>query len=168
MATKTVLITGVSAFVGIQVLKSFVLAGYFVRGVVRTQKSAVQVSNAANRLGLLASKFELVIVPDITAPGSFDSHLDGVDGIVHVASPFYHRVRKFDDVYLPAVHGTLEILKSAAKRTDGSIKRVVITSSFAAVQDFSKGPQSGYVYTEKDWNPITKERAEKIKSIQYA
>ncbi|USP80384.1 hypothetical protein yc1106_07658 [Curvularia clavata] len=168
MATKTVLITGVSGFVGIQILKSFVSAGYFVRGSVRTQKSAVQVSNAANRLGVLGSKFELVIVPDITAPGSFDSHLDGVDGIVHVASPFYYHVKKFDDVYIPAVHGTLEILKSAAKRTDGNIKRVVITSSFAAVQDFSKSTQSGCVYTEKDWNLITKERAEKIKPLQYA
>ncbi|KAB2102937.1 hypothetical protein AG0111_0g8858 [Alternaria gaisen] len=167
MASKTVLMTGVSGFVGIQTLLSFTSAGYFVRGTVRSQKSAAQVHTAANKLGVSGLKYELVIVPDITAPGAFDSHLDGVDGIIHVASPFYNGVQNFDDVYLPAVHGTLEILKSAAKRTDGRIKRVVVTSSFAAVCDFFKGSRPGYVYTEKDWNPITKEQALKVKPLQY-
>jgi nucleoside-diphosphate-sugar epimerase len=147
---------------------SFTSAGYFVRGVVRSQKSAAQVHTAANKLGVSGPQYELVIVPDITAPSAFDSHLGGVDGIIHLASPFYHRVKNCDDVYLPAVHGTLGILKSAAKKIDGKIKRVVVTSSFAAVHDFSKGSRPGYVYTEEDWNPITKEHALKARPLQYA
>ncbi|KAG9192855.1 NADPH-dependent methylglyoxal reductase [Alternaria panax] len=168
MASKTVLITGVSGFVGIQTLFAFTSAGYIVRGVVRSEKSAAQVRTAANKLGVSSAQYELVIVPDITTPGAFDSHLDGIDGIIHVASPFYYDVKNFDDVYLPAVHGTLGILKSAAKRTDGRIKRVVVTSSFAAVQDFLQGSRPGYVYTEADWNPVTKEQALEIQPLQYA
>ena len=39
------------------------------------------------------------------------------------------------------------------------MKRVVVTSSFAAIIDGSKGMRSGYTYSEKDWNPITEEQA---------
>jgi nucleoside-diphosphate-sugar epimerase len=37
---------------------------------------------------------------------------------------------------------------------------VVITGSFAAVVDVTTGIRSGYTYTEKDWNPMTKEGAQ--------
>ena len=33
----------------------------------------------------------------------------------------------------------------------------MITSSFASVLDVTKGLRPGYVYTEADWNPMTKE-----------
>jgi dihydroflavonol-4-reductase len=51
------------------------------------------------------------------------------------------------DLVDPAVKGTLSILEASLKV--GGIKRIVITSSFAAVTD---SPQSGKIYTEKDWN----------------
>ena len=35
----------------------------------------------------------------------------------------------------------------------------VITSSFAAIIDTGKGNRPGYVYSEKDWNPMTEEEA---------
>lgn len=35
----------------------------------------------------------------------------------------------------------------------------VITSSFAAIIDTTKGNRPGYVYSEKDWNNITVEEA---------
>jgi nucleoside-diphosphate-sugar epimerase len=37
------------------------------------------------------------------------------------------------------------------------VKRIVITSSFAAVIDTSKGLRPGYTYTEADWNPLAPE-----------
>lgn len=40
------------------------------------------------------------------------------------------------DFIRPAVHGTLCVLRAASK---AGIKRVVVTSSFAAVTDFNKG-----------------------------
>lgn len=41
------------------------------------------------------------------------------------------------------------------------MKRVVLTSSFAAIIDLGKGARPGYTYTEEDWNPVTYEQAAK-------
>ena len=60
----------------------------------------------------------------------------------------------------PAVKGTSEILKSV-KAHAPTVKRVVITSSCAAVVDFAAEPASSpqKIYTEEDWNPVTWEDA---------
>lgn len=60
----------------------------------------------------------------------------------------------------PAVKGTLEILRSI-KAHAPSVKRVVVTSSMAAVVDFAANPTAApqKVYTEADWNPVTMEGA---------
>lgn len=49
----------------------------------------------------------------------------------------------------PAVNGTLSCLRSAKKYGD-KVKRIIITSSFAAVVDSTKKPV--YTFTEEDWN----------------
>ena len=56
----------------------------------------------------------------------------------------------------PAVKGTSEILKSI-KAHAPTVKRVVLTSSCAAVVDFAANPITSpqKVYTEEDWNPVT-------------
>jgi nucleoside-diphosphate-sugar epimerase len=58
----------------------------------------------------------------------------------------------------PAVIGTTGILKSI-KKSAPTVKRVVITSSFASIVNPSKGNWPGHVYSEQDWNPITQEEA---------
>lgn len=40
-----------------------------------------------------------------------------------------------------------------------SVKRVVITSSFAAVVDINRSGPRGFTYTAADWNPLTYEEA---------
>ena len=60
-----------------------------------------------------------------------------VDYIIHVASPFHFNVSDYNkDFYEPAIQGTTGILKEAIK--EKSIKRVVITSSFGAVNNPDK------------------------------
>ena len=54
---------------------------------------------------------------------------------------------------LPAINGTKSILEAALK--EPRIKRIVLTSSFAAVVDRGRGPWPGHTYTAADWNPIT-------------
>lgn len=55
-----------------------------------------------------------------------------VDYIIHIASPFHFKVTDYNrDLYEPAIQGTLGILKEALN--EESVKRVVLTSSFAAV-----------------------------------
>lgn len=55
-----------------------------------------------------------------------------VDYVIHVASPFHFKIADYQkDLYEPAINGTKGILKEAL--CEKSVKRVVITSSFAAV-----------------------------------
>ena len=65
---------------------------------------------------------------------------------------------KEDDVLIPAIRGTESILKSIHAH-GAVVKRVIITSSFAAIYDPTKGLNPSHVYTEEDWSPITYEMA---------
>jgi nucleoside-diphosphate-sugar epimerase len=56
-------------------------------------------------------------------------------------------------------------LLKAIKEYNPRVKRVVITSSFAANIDVAKGLRPGYTYTETDWNPMTLEDAFKADPV---
>jgi nucleoside-diphosphate-sugar epimerase len=100
----------------------------------------------------------------MTAPGSFDQVVKSTppfDTVIHTASPFLYRVVKDNSEFLePAIKGTLEVLKSV-KAHAPEVKRVVITSSCAAVLDSNASPTATpkKVYTEEDWNSVTLEQA---------
>lgn len=66
----------------------------------------------------------------------------------------------------PAIIGTTGVLE-AIKKSAPSVKRVVITSSFASIVDGAKGNRPGHTYSEADWNPITEEEAVKNPSNGY-
>lgn len=60
------------------------------------------------------------------------SAVEGITHVIHVASPFPDRIPSNpDDLIRPAVDGTLSVLKAASEA--GSVKRIVLTSSIAAV-----------------------------------
>lgn len=61
------------------------------------------------------------------------------------------------ELVIPAIKGTQSILKSVTKSP--TVKRVVLTSSFAALFDRSRDPSVPYTYTAEDWNPTTYEDA---------
>jgi len=86
----------------------------------------------------------------------------GVDSIIHVASPYHFRVTDNEkDLLIPAREGTLNILRDAAK--EKSVKNVIITSSFAALNQLGTDPyaEPPKVYDESVWNPVTWEEAVK-------
>ena len=69
------------------------------------------------------------------------------------------------DLLDPAIEGTLNVLRQAQK---AKVTKVVITSSFAAINNFKEGGiRRNYTYTEKDWNPATYEEAS-AKDVQGA
>ena len=68
---------------------------------------------------------------------------------MHTASPFIFSVEDNEkDLLLPAINGTLNMLK-AVKENGPNVKRVVCTSSFAACVDLNAGYRVGHTYTEK-------------------
>jgi nucleoside-diphosphate-sugar epimerase len=73
----------------------------------------------------------------------------GCDYILHVASPFLIEEPKDpNDLILPAINGTLNILKAAAKM-DKPPKRVVVTSSSVSI--IHGTDCHNRVYTDADW-----------------
>lgn len=160
-----VLVTGANGFLAIFILQKLLAGGYSVRGTVRSESKKPYLQKLFASYG---DKLELVVVDDITKvrvllscpmksqfpspsvlqDGAFDEAVKGVDAIQHTASPFHVKSKTPDDVIVPAVQGTLTILNSAAKHGD-TVKRVVITSSFAAVEEFYDEVRT---YTEDDWN----------------
>lgn len=79
-----------------------------------------------------------------------DKAVEGCQYVVHVASPVpAHMPKKEDEEMLirTAVDGTLNVLRSAFKH---KVKRVVITSSTAAIIDRANQVK-GRIITENDW-----------------
>ncbi|KAI8545876.1 hypothetical protein RHMOL_Rhmol07G0071400 [Rhododendron molle] len=69
---------------------------------------------------------------DLLEEGSFDSIVDGCEGVFHTASPVQFSVTDPQaELIDPALKGTINVLRSCAKVP--SVKRVVLTSSLAAV-----------------------------------
>ena len=80
----------------------------------------------------------MAIVENNEAPGAYDNVAQGVDVIVHMASPLpgaEGTAGKENEkgILIPARDGILNMLKSAKKSS--SVKRVVFTSSSTAVID---------------------------------
>jgi nucleoside-diphosphate-sugar epimerase len=74
----------------------------------------------------------------------------GVDYIIHSASPFHYKVQDpYKDLINPAVKGTTGVLYSALAYAP-SVKRVVITSSMAAIRTAT--PKDPRGLSEADWN----------------
>lgn len=169
MAHPRVLLTGANGFIGSHIISHFLEKSVFVQAVVRSESKAKRVMEdfpSADR-----SKLGFSIVPDITAPGAFDKAVQEaqpLDAVIHTASPFlYDESLSVEDLIKPAINGTSEILKSTLKYAPG-VKRVVVTSSFAAIGNFFDSQGNGRVYTSDDWNPITMEQATSGNNLRHA
>ncbi|OCL12100.1 NAD(P)-binding protein [Glonium stellatum] len=158
MSPSRVLLTGANGFVGSHILSQLLGANLSVRAVVRSQSKADAV-----RADFPSTSLDFAIVPDITAPSAFDEALKSTppfDAVIHTASPFLYRAVSNNHEFLdPAIKGTTEILRGIQRVAAQSVKRVVITSSFAAIGAFGQYDDANKTYTSADWNPTTLEAA---------
>ncbi|KAI0827008.1 NAD-P-binding protein [Trametes gibbosa] len=145
-----VLVTGANGYVAAWVLKDLLDRSFTVRGTVRSATKGAYLKEFFKAHG---DKLELVVVEDMTQDGAFDAAVEGVDAILHVAAPVNLNASDPDDLIVPGVKGTVNVLKSAAKHR-ATVKRIVITSSCAAVVTPPLPGAPPRVFDENDWNDV--------------
>ncbi|XP_058752376.1 cinnamoyl-CoA reductase CAD2-like isoform X1 [Vicia villosa] len=144
---KVVCVTGASGFIASWIVKFLLQRRYTVRATVRDSSNPKKVDHLIKLDG--AKERLQLFKADLLEDGSFDSIIDGCDGVFHTASPVRFVV---DDPQAelidPALKGTLNVLKSCAKSP--SVKRVVFTSSVSAVA-FNTRPKNPEVIVDETW-----------------
>ena len=146
------LVTGASGYLASHIVKQLLEQGRFrVRGTVRSLENDKKVKPLRDLVA--EPKYPLrLIEADLLKPKSWTEAVRRCSYVFHVASPLANvKVKKIDDVLKPAVEGTTNVLKACSEA--GTVKRVVLTSSIAAVVSLSGDPEKpkDYVYTEEDW-----------------
>jgi nucleoside-diphosphate-sugar epimerase len=158
-----VLVTGGSGFLAGHVILRLLTDGHRVRTTVRSHGREADVRAVLHRAGAETAQLEFASA-DLTADDGWAAAAAGCVYVMHVASPFPSRQPKDEnDVILPAREGTVRVLQAAA---DAGVRRVVMTSSFAAV-GYSPKP-SGAPYDETDWTDPTAPQSPYVKSKTLA
>lgn len=137
MSKGLIFITGATGFVGSAIAVEALKAGYQLRVALRKPSKQLE-----SLLSEYSKELEFVIIPDLTDETAFDGKLDGVDYIFHLASPPPSGTDK-ETYFPPAVKGTTLLLQAAAKVP--SVKKVVVTSSMAALAPLSGIPAGGVI-----------------------
>jgi dihydroflavonol-4-reductase len=97
-----------------------------------------------NRLSLFAAELE--------QDAGWRPAVEGCDYVLHIASPLSQHVPKNEDeMIVPARDGTLRVLRAAR---DAGVKRVVLTSSSAAIT-YGRGPPPAR-FDETHWTDINR------------
>jgi len=163
-----VLLTGGSGFIAAHTLDLLLKNGHSVVTTVRSQDKIDKIKKIYPDLG--TDRLDFVIVSDIAVPGAFDEAVVSTppfEAVLHTASPFHFNVTDIQKQLIdPAVVGTTGILH-AIKKSAPTVKHVVITSSFAAILNPSKGAWPGHTYSEDDWNPMTLEDIKGVIPLGY-
>jgi nucleoside-diphosphate-sugar epimerase len=147
---STVLVTGGSGFIGSHCLLQLLAAGHSVRTTVRNLQREGDVRGLLRAGGIEAGERLSVVAADLEKDAGWSEAVAGCEYVLHVASPLPASVPKNEDALIvPAREGTLRVLRAAR---GARVRRVVVTSSFAAIgygHTERKAP-----FTETDWTNL--------------
>jgi nucleoside-diphosphate-sugar epimerase len=151
MAGELVLLTGSTGFVGFATLSAALKHGYKIRAAVRSEKKAETVRSNPTLKDISEDQLSFVVIPDFLVEGAFDDAVKDVDYILHLASPIPRpELTGNEDLTAefinPAIQATIGVFKSAQKA--GTVKRIVVTSSAAALV-----PVSAFAGSDEVWTP---------------
>jgi nucleoside-diphosphate-sugar epimerase len=145
---QTVLVTGGSGFLGGWCLVELLQRGYRARTTVRDLSREREVRASVGSLLDAEDRLE-VRAADLTRDQGWAEAIEGCDYVLHVASPFPPAQPKDpDELIVPARDGTLRVLRESL---GAGVRRVVVTSSVAAVRHGHNPGPSGRELTEADW-----------------
>lgn len=146
--TPTILITGGTGYLATRLIADVLATGADVRTSVRSLDREGEVREAVRRAGADDAGLSFVAA-SLTGDDGWNEALAGITDVHHVASPMIQTADP-DEVVVPARDGALRVLRAAR---DAGARRVVLTSSFAAV---GYSPKPVRDYDESDWtDPAT-------------
>jgi nucleoside-diphosphate-sugar epimerase len=142
-----VLVTGGSGFLAAHCIAKLLDAGYRVRATVRSLTREAEVREMVTT-GRSAPGDRLAFaVADLLRDEGWSAAAVDCRYVLHIASPFPAvQPRDESELIVPAREGALRVLRASR---DGGVKRLVLTSSFAAVGYSPKKDDAPY--TEEDW-----------------
>lgn len=148
-----VTVTGGTGYIASWIVHDLLKSGANVRITVRNKAKIEQYEHLLeiekNSSGTLT-----VFEADLLIKGSFDEAVRGADIVMHTASPFVLNDKDdpLHNLVVPAVEGTKNVLESVNRSE--SVKRVVLTSSVAAIYGDNKDMTDAGLsaLTEEHWN----------------
>ena len=143
--------TGISGFIAKHCALELLNSGYAVRGTVRNKTKADETrATLAKHCDITNLSF---VETDLLSDDGWEEAMDGIDGVLHIASPFVTKEPKNrDEIMLPAVEGTLRVMRYAVA---AGVPRFIQTSStVAVVSRFCKG--NNCVFNANDWPDTSK------------
>ena len=147
---STVLVTGGSGFIGSHCIIRLLADGHTVRTTVRSLKREADVRAMLKAGGVDAGERVSFVAADLMNDAGWREAAAGCDFVLHVASPFPLGIPKHeDDLIVPAREGALRVLRAAR---ESGVKRVVMTSSFAAI-GYGHPPRTT-PFDETDWTNL--------------
>ena len=147
---STILVTGGSGFIGSHTILQLLVAGHQVRTTVRSLKREADVRAMLKEGGAEPGDRLSFIAADLENDAGWSEAVAGCEYVLHVASPLPQYVPKNEDeLIVPAREGALRVLRASR---DAGVKRVVLTSSFAAI-GYGHQPQKA-PFDETSWTNL--------------
>lgn len=139
-ASIKVLVTGASGFIAKHIVRELLDSGYRVRGSVRSDRRKAELDAL---FGIDTIEYAHL---DLSADDGWSVALDGIDVLVHTASPFpAEQPKDPQELIRPAVDGTLRALRAAHA---AGVHRVILTSSCAAIYKDASKPKAAQATAE--------------------
>ncbi|MHB9860283.1 SDR family oxidoreductase [Streptomyces sp. YIM S03343] len=146
-----VLVTGGTGFLGSHTIARLLASGHTVTTTLRSAKRQGELEEMLGVAGAPGPGRVSYVEADLGGNSGWGRAMAGADHVLHIASPFpASRPADENELIVPARDGTLRVLRAAR---DAGIRRVVLTSSFAAV-GYGHDP-TDRVFTEDDWTDVT-------------
>ena len=152
----TVLVTGISGYIGAHVAQKLIEQGYRVRGTVRSLGKGQRILKAMGEHGVDISAIDLVQA-NLASDEGWKGAVAGCRFVQHIASPFPLDAPRDREALVPEARaGAMRVVEHALA---AGAERVVMTSSMVAMMGRPGRGEHETVresdWSDPDWKPLT-------------